>query len=220
MDAAWLGRARARMVEEQLRDRGIRDDRVLAAMGRVPRERFVDPALAERAYDDGPLPIGAGQTISQPYMVARMVELLALDGGERVLEIGAGSGYQTAILAELAAAVFAVERLPSLGAEAEGRLRALGYANVELGVFDGTAGWPARAPFDAIVVAAGAPEVPAALVDQLVEGGRLVLPVGSRDWQRLAIVVRRGDAAETTWETACTFVPLIGRHGWPGEGRA
>ena len=219
MDAARLARARAEMVAEQLRDRGILDERVLDAMGRVPRERFVDPDLEDRAYDDGPLPIGEGQTISQPYMVARMVELLALRGDERVLEVGAGSGYQTAVLAELAAQVFAVERLPSLGATATARLSALDYSNVEIGIFDGTEGWAARAPFDAIVVAAGAPEVPDVLVAQLAEGGRLVIPVGPRELQRLAIIEWRDGATATSWETSCVFVPLIGRHGW-GEGRA
>jgi protein-L-isoaspartate(D-aspartate) O-methyltransferase len=212
--------ARARMVDEQLRARGIRDRRVLEAMGRVPRERFVDAAQRERAYEDTPLPIGGGQTISQPWMVARMLELLGLRGDERVLEIGAGSGYQTALLAELGGMVFAVERLPQLARLGERRLAELGYNHVEVGCFDGTHGWRARAPFDAIVVAAGAPAIPVLLVDQLADDGRLVVPVGARDQQRLAVVTRHGDRFDTTWETPCTFVPLVGRYGWDGHGPA
>jgi protein-L-isoaspartate(D-aspartate) O-methyltransferase len=213
--------ARQRMVSEQLVARGIADRRVLAAMAKVPRDRFVDAAQRQRAYEDAPLPIGAGQTISQPYMVARMLELLALTGSERVLEIGAGSGYQSALLGELAREVFAVERVPVLAEAATGRLRELGYHNVEVGAFDGSYGWRERAPFDAIVVAAAAPSIPALLVDQLAEDGRLVIPVGSREQQRLAIVRRLpGGDYHTEWETPCTFVPLLGRFGWGGEGPA
>jgi protein-L-isoaspartate(D-aspartate) O-methyltransferase len=209
---------REQMVRDQLEARGIRDARVLAAMNKVPRERFVDEAMRERAYDDGPLPIGGGQTISQPYMVARMSELGQLRGNERVLEIGAGSGYQTAILAELAGQVFAVEVRPELGQQAERRLQALGYRNVEVGVFDGTYGWAERAPYDVILVAAGAPEIPPLLVAQLADGGRLIVPVGPRQGQRLAVVTRRGDDFETEWTTPCMFVDLVGRYGWGGEG--
>lgn len=211
---------REQMVDEQLRARGIRDARVLAAMRKVPRERFVDEALRERAYEDAPLPIGFGQTISQPYMVARMCELAELLGSEAVLEIGAGSGYQTAILAELAQKVFAVERRSELGRRCEQRLGRLGYRNVEVGIFDGTYGWRARAPFDAVLVAAGAPEIPPLLVDQLADGGRLIVPVGPRQGQRLAIVTRRGAAFQTEWATPCSFVDLVGRYGWGGEGPA
>jgi protein-L-isoaspartate(D-aspartate) O-methyltransferase len=220
MMEASLRTARARMVSEQLRARGIRDPRVLEAMGRVPRERFVDSAQRERAYEDTPLPIGAGQTISQPWMVARMLELARLGGSETVLEIGAGSGYQTALLAELARRVYAVERLRPLAQVAERRLGELTYRNVEVACFDGTYGWRDKAPFDAIVVAAGAPTIPVLLADQLADGGRLVIPVGARDQQRLSVVVRRGDGFDTAWETPCTFVPLVGRYGWEGEGPA
>jgi protein-L-isoaspartate(D-aspartate) O-methyltransferase len=208
------------MVVEQLEARGIRDARVLGAMRKVARERFVDEAMRERAYDDGPLPIGGGQTISQPYMVARMCELARLQGHERVLEIGAGSGYQTAILCELSAYVHAVEVRPELKRLGESRLTGLGYHNFEIGTFDGTFGWQERAPFDAILVAAGAPEIPPLLVAQLADGGRLIIPVGPRQGQRLAVVTRRGEDFTTEWTTPCTFVDLIGRYGWGGEGPA
>jgi protein-L-isoaspartate(D-aspartate) O-methyltransferase len=209
---------RERMIAEQLEARGIHDPRVLTAMRKVARERFVDDAMRERAYDDGPLPIGYGQTISQPYMVARMCELARLDGHERVLEIGAGSGYQTAVLCELARSVYAVEVRAELGWQAQRRLAGLGYRNVEIGVFDGTYGWRDRAPFDAVLVAAGAPTIPPLLVDQLADGGRLVVPVGPRQGQRLAIVTRRGDEFQTEWTTPCTFVDLVGKYGWGGDG--
>ncbi len=211
---------RDRMVTDQLEARGIRDRKVLAAMRKVQREFFVDEAMRERAYDDAPLPIGSGQTISQPYMVARMCELAHLEGHERVLEIGAGSGYQTAILAELAGALYAVEVRPELGAVARRRLSQLGCRNVEIGVFDGTYGWSERAPYDAIIVAAGAPAIPPLLVAQLADGGRLIVPVGPRQGQRLAIVTRRGEEFDTEWTTPCTFVDLIGKYGWGGEGPA
>jgi protein-L-isoaspartate(D-aspartate) O-methyltransferase len=211
---------RERMVHEQLEARGIRDARVLAAMRKVPRERFVDDNMRERAYEDAPLPIGHGQTISQPYMVARMCELAQLRGGERVLEVGAGSGYQTAVLAELAGQVFAVEVRPELTRLAQRRLDLIGCRNVEIGTFDGTYGWSERAPFDAVLVAAGAPEIPPLLVDQLDDGGRLVIPVGPRQGQRLAIVTRRGAEFTTEWATPCSFVDLVGRYGWGGDGPA
>jgi protein-L-isoaspartate(D-aspartate) O-methyltransferase len=209
---------RDRMVSEQLEARGIRDTRVLAAMRKVPRERFVDEAMRERAYDDGPLPIGHGQTISQPYMVARMSELARLSGGERVLEVGAGSGYQTAILCELARSVYAVEVRSTLARACERRLAILGYRNVEVGCFDGTHGWRERAPYDVILVAAGAPNIPPLLVDQLADGGRMVVPVGSRQQQRLAVVTRHGASFDVDWNTPCTFVDLVGKFGWGGSG--
>ena len=209
---------RDRMVVDQLEARGIRDSRVLAAMRKVARERFVDDAMIERAYDDAPLPIGYGQTISQPYMVARMSELARLSGNERVLEVGAGSGYQTAVLCELARSVYAVEVRHELARKCERRLAVLGYRNVEVGCFDGTHGWRERAPFDVILVAAGAPAIPPLLVDQLADGGRLIVPVGSRQQQRLAVVVRRGDQFDLEWTTPCTFVDLIGKFGWGGSG--
>lgn len=213
--------ARDRMVREQIERRGVTDPRVLAALRKVPRHQFVDASQREHAYDDTPLPIGSGQTISQPYMVARMLELLELSPEATALEIGAGSGYQTALLCELCRAVYAVERVGPLAELATRRLHDLGYRNVELGLFDGSYGWAERAPFDAIVVAAAAPSVPALLCDQLAEGGRLVVPVGTREEQRLAIIHRLpGDRFETTWETQCTFVPLLGRYGWGGEGPA
>ncbi len=209
---------RAAMVQEQLEGRNIYDQRVLTAMRKIPRERFVDEAMRERAYEDAPLPIGSGQTISQPYMVARMCELGRFEGSERVLEIGAGSGYQTAVLCELARSVYAVEVRPELGYAALRRLATLGYHNVEIGVFDGSCGWPDKAPFDVILVAAGAPQIPPLLVDQLAESGRLIIPVGPRQGQRLAVVTRKGEEFSTEWTTPCTFVDLVGRFGWGGDG--
>ncbi len=221
-----LTSARHKMVTEQLAPRGIKDARVLAAMERVPRHRFLPPEQWAVAYEDKPQPIGQGQTISQPYMVARMSELCLLRGGERVLEIGAGSGYQTAVLAELVGGgsgggkkgeVWAVERLPALAQRCEARMQELGYRNVKVAAFDGTLGWPEGAPWDAILCAAGAPRVPALLLAELAEGGRLIIPVGDREEQRLAVITRHGDEFETHWDTACRFVDLIGRYAWDGE---
>ncbi|HEY3356862.1 MAG TPA: protein-L-isoaspartate(D-aspartate) O-methyltransferase [Polyangia bacterium] len=212
--------ARRRMVDEQLAARGITDARVLAAMGRVPRHRFVAERLKDEAYGDHPLPLVHGQTLSQPYMVARMSELCELTGTERVLEIGAGSGYQTAVLCELCAQVYAVEIVRELCEAARARLTALGYHDFALEGFDGSNGWPEHAPYDAILVAAGAPAVPPLLLYQLADHGRLVVPVGTRGDQRLQCIRRKGDQFDTLWDTPCRFVDLVGRYGWGGEGPA
>lgn len=205
---------RSAMVRSQIEARGITDPRVLDAMRRVPRDRFVPAPLAHAAYADQALAIGTGQTISQPYMVAAMTAALALAGPERVLEVGTGSGYQAAILAELARTVVTIERHADLAAEAERRLRALGYANVTVVVGDGTAGYEPGAPYDAIIVTAGAPRIPPPLQAQLADGGRLVIPVGSSMGQELRVVRRAGDRWVETVGDACVFVPLIGAHGW------
>jgi protein-L-isoaspartate(D-aspartate) O-methyltransferase len=205
------------MVTEQLQRRGIRDDRVLEAMRKVPRHLFVDPLLGRRAYEDSPLSIGEGQTISQPYMVAVMTAALALQGSERVLEIGTGSGYQTAVLAELAARVYSIERIPALAERAEETLARLEYGNVSIRIGDGSMGWPEASPFDAIVVTAGAPSVPPPLVEQLQIGGRLVIPVGSSYAQTLQRVIRREDRVDQEELVGCVFVKLVGEHGWREE---
>jgi protein-L-isoaspartate(D-aspartate) O-methyltransferase len=202
-------RARELMVEQQIETRGVRDARTLAAMRKVRRHLFVPPALVEEAYDDHPLPIGHGQTISQPYIVAFMTEALRLEGGETVLEIGTGSGYQAAVLAEIAAHVYSIEIVPALADEARRRLAALGYANVAVRAGDGYQGWPDAAPFDAIVVTAAAPRIPEPLKAQLRDGGRLVLPVGD-EWQELIVVTRRGDRFETKQVLPVRFVPMTG----------
>ncbi|HEY7179434.1 MAG TPA: protein-L-isoaspartate(D-aspartate) O-methyltransferase [Gaiella sp.] len=204
-------RARVRMVARQLRRRGISDERVLAAMERVPREAFVPDSLREHAYDDAALPIGEGQTISQPYIVAAMCELLGLDGTETVLDIGTGSGYAAAVLDELADAVVSIEVVPELAETARAALAATGHDGVEVRVADGRAGAPDRAPFEAIAVAAATDAVPAALVEQLAAEGRLVVPVGSRHGQRLVRLVKTEDGLAETWSVACRFVPLV--HG-------
>jgi protein-L-isoaspartate(D-aspartate) O-methyltransferase len=210
---------RARMVRDQLRDRGIRDERVLQAMGAIPRERFIDDAHRHEAYADEAVPIERGQTISQPWMVARMTELLAPAPGERILELGTGSGYQTAILASLGAHVTSLERHAELTALAQGRLAELGLGDrVDLRIADGSLGDAARAPFDGIIVTAAAPSIPTELRDQLADGGRLVIPVGSRDRQILTLVVRRGNEWHETPHGACVFVPLIGAGGFPDAG--
>ena len=206
--------ARAEMVERQLRRRGIADERVLSAIGRVPRELFVPEGLRSHAYDDGALPIGHGQTISQPFVVATICALLGLDGHERVLDVGTGSGYQAAVLAELAAEVVTIERVPELAAEARERLLEAGLPNVEIRVGDGSLGVPERAPFDAIAVAAAAPSVPRALYEQLLDGGRLVLPRGSRRGQDLVLVVRTPDGPAERASISCRFVPLVGDEGF------
>jgi len=202
-------------IDEQLVARGIADARVLDAMRRVPRDRFVPDAARRDAYGDRALPIGAGQTISQPYMVAAMTEALHLTGRERVLDVGTGSGYQAAILAELAHQVTSIERVNELAAEAARRLASLGYTNVDVLVGDGTLGVPDRAPFDAILVAAGAPRVPDALKDQLSRGGgRLVIPVGGAAQQWLTTITRDGDRFSESTGVGCVFVPLLGAQGW------
>lgn len=205
--------ARQRMVE-RLRHKGIRDERVLTAMATVPRHLFVEEALWHRAYEDHALPIGYGQTISQPYMVALMTELLRVQPGERVLEIGAGSGYQTAILAVLGAEVYAVERIPELAQRAQARLEALGMTTAVVRASDGTLGWPEAAPFDAILVAAGSPAIPQPLVDQLVVGGRLVIPVGDETQQDLVRLWKGETENRIEYHGGCIFVKLIGAHGW------
>jgi protein-L-isoaspartate(D-aspartate) O-methyltransferase len=209
--------ARRRMVAEQLERRGIRDPRVLSAMATVPRHAFVDPALADEAYEDHPLPIGFGQTISQPYMVARATELAAPGPDDRVLEIGAGCGYQAAVLGALARQVYAVEIVPGLAAWASGRLAARGITNVVVDSFDGGGGWPEHAPYAAIIVSAGAPRIPPLLVDQLADGGRLVIPIGPHEEQTLAVVRRVGDRYETFDDTRCRYVDLQGRFGVGGS---
>lgn len=207
--------AREQMVREQLEARGVRGTRVLAAMRRVPRHAFVPGVRAEDAYADRPLPIGSRQTISQPLMVALMTGALQLEGPERTLEIGTGSGYQTAVLAELCAEVVSVERHACLADAARLRLAALGYRSVTVETGDGTGGWPPRAPYDRILVTAGAPHAPTALLDQLARGGVLVIPIGDRTEQELVAIHRTaGGSLRTVQHGACTFVPLIGRDGW------
>ena len=209
--------ARAVMVDTQLRRRGIADERVLTAMSTIPRELFVAVSARWSAYEDAALPIPAGQSISQPYMVAQMTELLRVRPGDRILEIGTGSGYQTAVLATLGAEVLSIERYPELADAARGRLEALGLADrVRIRVGDGSLGAPDEGPFDGIVVTAAAPRIPEALLDQLADGGRLVIPVGSRQRQRLIVATRRGNDWEQHSEGDCVFVPLVGAGGWPG----
>lgn len=205
---------RRQVLIQHLRSVGIADEKVLDAMSRIPRELFVPRNVQHQAYEDYALEIGEGQTISQPSVVARITELAEVGPKHRVLEIGAGSGYQAAVLATLGKFVFAVERIGSLARTARERLHRLGFANVSIQVMDGTLGWRAQAPFDAIVVSAGAPAVPDQLLDQLAEGGRLVIPVGGRDQQQLVRVVRHGDDFEEAVHGVVRFVPLVGRAGF------
>ncbi|MBM4315772.1 MAG: protein-L-isoaspartate(D-aspartate) O-methyltransferase [Deltaproteobacteria bacterium] len=208
---------RTKMVDGQLRSRGIVDPRVLKAMGKIPRHLFIDEGLAEQAYNDNPLPIDSGQTISQPYMVALMSEAMELTGKEKVLEIGAGSGYQTAILAELAERVFSIERIAALAARARKVLESLNYYNVAIRVGDGTYGWREESPFSAIMVAAGAPRIPKLLIEQLAVGGRMVIPVGNRSSQVLLKLTRLSEDPEDVKQEdlgGCRFVDLIGEYGW------
>jgi protein-L-isoaspartate(D-aspartate) O-methyltransferase len=202
------------MVEQQLRGRDVVDERVLAAMERVPRELFVPERLQRRAYEDAALPIGEGQTISQPYMVARIAEALALTGNEHVLDVGTGSGYQAAVLAELADEVDTIERIPALAEQARNNLKAAGYERVQVHVGDGSQGLAARAPFSAIAVAAAAPELPQTLYEQLELRGRLVVPVGRRGVQQLQVIVRSPEGPAVLRSVPCRFVPLLGEEGF------
>jgi len=214
-----LRRAREEMVENQIRARGVIDERVLEALRKVPRHEFIQENHHSEAYDDHPLPIGSGQTISQPYIVALMTEQLALKGGEKVLEIGTGSGYQAAILAELAREVHSVERVPDLAEKARENLNRVGVKNVSVHVGDGTLGWLEDAPYDAIIITAGTPTMPEGLADQLAEGGRLVAPVGSRWRQMLELWIKREGQIQKREVLPVVFVPLIGEKGWDeGEG--
>jgi len=205
---------RKQMVETQLVPRGIKDERVLKAFLKVPRHEFVLPEEIDSAYGDFPLGIGSGQTISQPYMVACMTEHLALKGDEKALEIGTGSGYQAAILSELAKEVYTVERIYELAKSSAARFKRLGYENIKVKAADGTLGWPQEAPFDAIIVTAAAPDVPKALVKQLKDGGRLIAPIGSRMSQSLRIITKKSGRTSATDGCSCIFVPLIGEQGW------
>ncbi|MDP3804796.1 MAG: protein-L-isoaspartate(D-aspartate) O-methyltransferase [Candidatus Omnitrophota bacterium] len=205
---------RERMVQEQLIPRGISDKRVLEAFRRVPRHRFVEEKYAESAYSDFPLSIGNSQTISQPYMAALMTELLKVDKSGKILEIGTGSGYQLAILCELAEEAYSVERVEELAGRSGAVLKELGYANFNIKTGDGTLGWEECAPYDSIVVTAGAPGIPENLLNQLNEGGRLVIPIGGSFGQTLTVIEKSGGAFKTTEVCGCVFVPLIGHDGW------
>ena len=218
MSGLNLEAKRMEMVEYLIKARGIKDPLVLEAMSKVPRHVFVPEAYASSAYDDRPLPIGSGQTISQPYMVAVMTEALKLLGEEKVLEVGTGSGYQTAILAEIADHVVTIERKADLSRVAAEALRELGYINVEFVVGDGSKGFVPRAPYDGILVTAGAPDIPGVVLEQLAEGGRLVIPVGNSLQQTLTRVTRKGKDYRTERLEACVFVPLIGEFGWNENG--
>jgi protein-L-isoaspartate(D-aspartate) O-methyltransferase len=211
--------ARNQMVARQIRARGIHAPRVLDAMAVVPRHQFVPPESAASAYSDEPLPIGGGQTISQPFMVAAMADAALLNGSERVLEIGAGSGYQAAVLSLLAQEVVVVELQPELARACRDRLARLGYSNVLVEEGDGSLGWPPHAPYQAIIVSAAAPAVPSPLVEQLAEGGRLVIPVGNTEQQDLLRVLKRDGNMKRESLFACRFVPLLGRHGWPANSQ-
>ena len=202
------------MVEVQLRERGIRDERVLAAMAKIPREKFVEPEAQREAYADAPMPIGAGQTISQPFMVATMIEVLEVKPSDHVLEVGTGTGYQAALLAELAGRIWTIERHSELADKARQILEELGYHNVTVVCADGTLGLPQYAPFDKILVAAGAPQVPQSLVAQLAQGGLLAVPVGNRIQQQLHVVRKTDEGLVTSGNVACCFVPLLGEEGW------
>jgi protein-L-isoaspartate(D-aspartate) O-methyltransferase len=209
-----LQELRELMVDTQLIPRGIKDKRVLDAMKKVPRHLFVNEPMQYRAYDDMALSIGEGQTISQPYMVAAMTELLELRGDERVLEIGTGSGYQAAILAELSKEVYTVERVLPLSEQAEARFHSLGYKNIHIKVGDGTSGWPEEAPFNRIIITAGTPRIPEPLMEQLSDEGIIIAPVGDRFSQQIIKVIKSKEKLSESFHTPCVFVPLIGEHGW------
>ncbi len=212
-----FAKEREKMVEFQVRARGVRDPEVLAAMQKIPRHLFVPEDCERSAYEDRPLPIGEGQTISQPYIVAVMTEQLELQPRDRVLEIGAGSGYQAALLAELAGPVISIERLENLADRARANLARAGITGVRVVVGDGTEGYPPEAPYDAIIITAASPRVPQPLIDQLAEGGRLIAPIGPRDCQDLIKLVKREGRVERTSLGGVCFVPLIGQFGWRGE---
>ncbi len=218
MTADPFAEVRERMVDQQIRIRGVVDPRVLAAVRQVPRHLFIPQHLWEQAYNDYPLPIGADQTISQPYIVALMTEILELKETDRVLELGTGSGYQAAILAELAAEVYSIDRMGDLANRARQVLDSLGYTNVQIRVGDGTLGWPEAAPFEGIIVTAGAPKVPRPLTEQLALGGRLVIPVGDMFSQTLTCVRKTEAGLKFEYHGGCRFVRLIGKYGWP-EGQ-
>jgi protein-L-isoaspartate(D-aspartate) O-methyltransferase len=205
---------RLNMIEDQLKARGIRSQKVLNAMMEIPREIFVPAKYRQDAYKDGPLPIGEGQTISQPYMVALMTECLNLQENDKVLEIGTGSGYQMSILLKTTPRVYSIEKLPELTKKAITTLKSLGYQDIHIKTDDGSCGWPEEAPFDGIIVTSGAPSVPETLKNQLAEGGCLVIPVGTRHIQTLYKLTRKGDHFSTEEITSCVFVPLIGKYGW------
>ena len=214
MDTMDYQRQRNLMVDTQIISRGVNDARVIAAMRKVPRHLFMDESSWYKAYDDMALPVGEGQTISQPYMVAVMTELLGLGGDEKVLEIGTGSGYQAAVLAELSRELYTIERIQSLSDRAREVIAELGYDNIHMKVGDGTLGWPEAAPFDRILITAAAPVVPEPLVDQLSEGGILVAPVGDRFSQQLVRLLKQKGNLLKEYQTPCVFVPLVGEHGW------
>ena len=213
-DDGRYARERERMVGEQVAGRGVTDSRVLAAMRRVPRHRFVQEALRARAYGDHPLPIGEDQTISQPFIVGLMTSLLELTGREKVLEVGTGSGYQTAVLAAVARRVCSIERLPRLAERARALLESLGHDNVWIRVGNGALGWPDQAPFDRIIVTAGGPAIPPPLVQQLAGGGRMVLPVGDTDNQTLTVIDNVGGEIRQRTHGECKFVKLVGKYAW------
>ena len=214
MNEAYFRKLREDMVKDQLISRGIFDKLVLDAMKKVPRERFIPKDLEGSAYDDCALPIGEGQTISQPYMVAIMTEKLGLSGSEKVLEIGTGSGYQAAVLAEIAKEVYTIERIPAIAERSQKIFDELGYKNIKVIVGDGTLGLPEKAPFGGIIVTAGSPDIPKPLVDQLSDGGKLVIPVGETFEQTLTIVTKHGSKLDVERSIGCVFVPLVGKFGW------
>jgi protein-L-isoaspartate(D-aspartate) O-methyltransferase len=217
VDEEWFQRERMEMVERQIAARGVRDPRVLEAMRKIPRHLFVPEEYRNAAYEDRPLPIGEGQTISQPYIVAVMTELLQPHPQDTILEVGTGSGYQAALLSQLVARVISVERLSAIAEQARKNLSNLGITNIEVMISDGTLGWPDKAPYDGILITASTPEIPPPLIDQLAEGGRLVAPVGGQGYQELIKIVKHQGKVEKTYHGGVVFVPLIGRYGWHRE---